>query len=59
MKLTMDRGEKRVAKKGDVVVQREVMHSWRNLSKTEGAMMAAVSLGCEKVIMGDVELKAA
>lgn len=51
MELTMDGGEKRVVKKVDVVVQRAMMHAWRNLSKTEGARMAVVSLGCEKVVM--------
>lgn len=52
MELTMDGGERRVVKKGDVVVQRAVMHAWRNLSKTEPARMAVVSLGCEKVLWG-------
>jgi quercetin dioxygenase-like cupin family protein len=50
MELTMDGGERRVVKRGDVVVQRAVMHAWRNLSKTEPARMAVVSLGCEKVL---------
>jgi hypothetical protein len=42
-----------------VAVQRVVMHSWRNLSKTEGARMAVVPLSCDKVVMRDVELEAA
>ncbi len=55
----MDRGERRVVKKGDVIVQRAAMHSSRNLSKTEGAKMGVVSLGYGKVMIRYFELKAA
>jgi len=45
-------GEKKILKKGDVVVQRACMHSWRNPSKTEPARFAAISLGCEGAVEG-------
>ena len=48
-------GEKRVVKRGEVVVQRACMHAWRNLSKTEGARMIAVAIGAEGAIEGGME----
>ncbi len=48
-------GEKRVVKKGEVVVQRACMYAWRNLSKTEGARMIAVAIGGEGAIEGGME----
>ncbi|KAL9473847.1 hypothetical protein ACSS6W_008227 [Trichoderma asperelloides] len=47
LELTLDSGEKRVMKQGDVCVQRASQHSWKNLSKTEIARMGAVCLGVE------------
>ena len=48
-------GEKRVVKKGEVVVQRAAMHRWKNLSKTEGALFVAVSVGAEGAVEGGME----
>jgi len=47
LELTLDSGEKRVMKRGDVCVQRASQHSWKNLSKTEIARFGAVVLGIE------------
>ncbi|KUJ19386.1 uncharacterized protein LY89DRAFT_780332 [Mollisia scopiformis] len=47
LELTLDSGEKRVMKRGDVCVQRASQHSWKNLSKTEIARFGAVTLGIE------------
>ncbi|TEY75884.1 hypothetical protein BOTCAL_0063g00160 [Botryotinia calthae] len=44
---TVNSGEKRVFKKGDVVIQRSGWHAWTNLSKTEGATFFAVVVGAE------------
>lgn len=52
MELTLDSGEKRVARKGDMVVQRGTMHSWRNPSETEWsrAMYVMIGLGAEGAV---------
>ncbi|PKK43191.1 hypothetical protein CI102_14059 [Trichoderma harzianum] len=47
LELTLDSGEKRIMKPGDVCVQRASQHSWKNLSKTEFARFGAVTLGIE------------
>lgn len=47
LELSLDGGEKRVVKKGDVVVQRAPMHRWKNMSRTESARYVAVLLGAE------------
>jgi quercetin dioxygenase-like cupin family protein len=44
--------ERRVVKKGEVVVQRACMHAWRNLSKTERARIIAVAVGSEGAVEG-------
>ncbi|KAE9365534.1 hypothetical protein N431DRAFT_430998 [Stipitochalara longipes BDJ] len=47
--------ERRVVKKGEVVVQRACMHAWKNLSKTENARMICVSVGSEGAVEGGME----
>ncbi|KPM43949.1 hypothetical protein AK830_g2593 [Neonectria ditissima] len=42
LELALDGGQKRVVKKGDVVVQRAPMHKWKNLSRTESASPTAL-----------------
>ncbi|KAH8660728.1 hypothetical protein BGZ60DRAFT_413931 [Tricladium varicosporioides] len=54
MELSLDSGEKRVLRRGDIVVQRAPMHRWRNLSATEPARMIAVGLGGEGAVEGEV-----
>lgn len=56
LELSLDGGEKRVVRKGDMVVQRAAMHKWKNLSRTEGARYVAVLLGAEGAVEGGVEL---
>ncbi|KAJ8101693.1 hypothetical protein POJ06DRAFT_288521 [Lipomyces tetrasporus] len=55
LELSLDGGEKRVVKTGDVVVQRAPMHKWKNLSRTEGARYVAVLLGAEGAVEGGME----
>lgn len=45
----------RVLKAGYVVVQRSVMQKWKNLSRTQGARLVAVSLGAERAVEGSIE----
>lgn len=47
LELSLDSGEKRILKRGDVCVQRAAMHAWKNLSGTEIARFGAVCLGIE------------
>ncbi|KAL8719570.1 MAG: hypothetical protein Q9225_003444 [Loekoesia sp. 1 TL-2023] len=54
----LDSGEKRVMRPGDIAVQRETMHAWRNTSSTEWARMVFVLLSCDKLKVGDKELGA-
>ncbi|KAF4631858.1 hypothetical protein G7Y89_g6271 [Cudoniella acicularis] len=55
LELALDSGEKRIVRKGDVVLQRECMHSWKNISKTEPARFAAVGLGTAGAVEGTME----
>ena len=55
LELSLDGGETRAVRKGDVVVQRGVMHKWKNLSRTEGATYVVVSLGVEGAVEGGME----
>ena len=55
LELCLDGGEKRVVRKGDVVVQRAAMHKWKNLSTTEGARYVAVLLGADGAVEGGIE----
>lgn len=55
VELGLDGGEKRVVKKGDVVVQRGRMHWWKNPRKTEGARVAVVVIGIEGAVEGKME----
>ena len=47
LELSLNSGEKKVMKRGDVVIQRACQHAWKNLSKTEIARFGAVTLGIE------------
>lgn len=55
LELTLDGGETKLVKRGDVVVQRRAMHAWKNLSATEGARLFAVSIGDEGAEEGVME----
>lgn len=53
MEAIMDSGETRLMKAGDVLVQRNTLHGWRNPSATEWARMVFVIQGCPPVKVGD------
>lgn len=55
MELSLDGGEKRIVKKGEVVIQRAPVHCWRNTSKTNSARMLCVAIGSEGAVDGHVE----
>lgn len=44
---TVNGGEKKIMKEGDVVVQRAGWHAWKNVSKTKELKLFAVTVGCE------------
>ncbi|KAF7866855.1 hypothetical protein EAF04_005696 [Stromatinia cepivora] len=44
---TTNGGEKKVMKRGDVVIQRAGWHAWKNLSKTEELTLFNVGIGAE------------
>ncbi|KAJ8060107.1 hypothetical protein OCU04_011717 [Sclerotinia nivalis] len=48
-------GEKKVMKRGDVVIQRAGWHAWKNLSKTEELTLFAVAIGAEGATEGFME----
>ncbi|KAF5002426.1 hypothetical protein FGRMN_438 [Fusarium graminum] len=55
LELSLDGGEKRMMKVGDVIIQRAAMHKWRNTSKTASAKFVAVLLGAEGAVEDGVE----
>lgn len=52
--LTLDSGEKRIMRQGDVAVQRATAHKWKNIhgNGTLPGRMLWVLLGCEEVVVG-------
>ena len=56
LELTLDSGEKRTIKPGDLTVQRSTMHTWRNLSATKWSRMLAVMSECQPVVVGNQTL---
>lgn len=55
--LTLESGEERTLRKGDTVVQRATMHSWRNGSETEWCRMIFVMMPAEPLSFGGMELR--
>jgi len=55
MELTLDGGETRLVKAGEIVLQRSCWHSWRNPSKTKGARMYAIAVGDAGAVEGAME----
>ncbi|KAK4443268.1 oxalate oxidase GF-3.8 [Podospora aff. communis PSN243] len=49
----MDSGETRMLKAGDVIVQRNTLHAWRNPSDTEWVRVVFVIQGTHPTIVGD------
>lgn len=55
LELGLEGGERRVIRRGGVLVQRGCIHSWRNLSKTEAARLATISVRSREAVEGEVE----
>ena len=53
----LEGGEARVLRRGDVVVQRATMHRWLNRSESNWARIFFVTLGAEKVFIGEKPLE--
>ncbi|KAL3452961.1 hypothetical protein BJX65DRAFT_158303 [Aspergillus insuetus] len=56
IEMTLDSGEKRLLKRGDMAVQRATMHAWHNPSETEWTRMVFVLQECKPLIVGGEEL---
>jgi quercetin dioxygenase-like cupin family protein len=52
VELTLESGETRIIKPGDVTVQRSTMHMWRNPSATEWTRMIGIMVECKPVEVG-------
>lgn len=59
LELLLDSGEKRLVKAGEIVLQRQPMHTWRNPSRTKGARMIAIALGSAGAVAGAMEFEQA
>ncbi|KAK3372596.1 hypothetical protein B0H63DRAFT_485314 [Podospora didyma] len=57
MELTLDSGEKRILRVGDMIVQRGTLHAWRNPSDTTWARLVFFLLGTPPVRLNGVEMK--
>ena len=59
-RLTLDSGESRILKRGDVLVQRATTHKWENISGggTECGRILFVLLGCKDVVVGGKKIEA-
>ncbi|MCJ1313711.1 hypothetical protein MMC25_007390 [Agyrium rufum] len=55
IELILDSGETKLLKQGDVIIQRGVMHAWRNPSETEWARVAFMQLESETLVFGGQE----
>jgi Cupin domain len=56
VELSLDSGETRIMRKGDIIVQRGTMHGWRNTSDTETARMFFVLSPIKPVVVQGQEL---
>ena len=57
VEMILDDGMTKIMKRGDVAVQRATNHGWRNTSQTEWARMFFVLQDCEKVMVGEMEMR--
>jgi quercetin dioxygenase-like cupin family protein len=57
MECWLDSGEKRCLKAGDIVIQRETNHAWRNPSKDKWARIVFILLEAKPLTIGSVEAK--
>ncbi|KAL4782197.1 hypothetical protein BJX76DRAFT_369299 [Aspergillus varians] len=52
IEMTLDSGEKRLLKRGDIAVQRGTMHAWNNPQETEWTRMLFVLQDCKPLVVG-------
>ena len=59
-RLTLDSGESRIFRRGDILVQRATVHKWENISGggTECGRILFVLLGCKDVVVGGKKIEA-
>ncbi|KAK3938472.1 hypothetical protein QBC46DRAFT_265306 [Diplogelasinospora grovesii] len=58
IELTLDSGETRLLKTGDLTIQRAAMHAWRNPSLTEWSRMIGVMSEVQPVVVGNTTITA-
>ncbi|KAF2229191.1 hypothetical protein EV356DRAFT_496421 [Viridothelium virens] len=58
IELTLDSGEKRMVKPGEVTIQRSTKHAWYNPSLNKWTRMIAVMTECQEVQVGNQTLGA-
>lgn len=58
VELTLDGGETRLLRPGDLTIQRSTMHSWRNPSTTKWTRMLGVMSESQPVVVGNQTLGA-
>ncbi|KAI2838252.1 hypothetical protein CBS147343_8483 [Aspergillus niger] len=51
IEVTLESGEKRIQKPGDMLIQRATTHTWRNLSKDKWARMVGVMYSSNPVVL--------
>jgi len=57
VEFSLDSGEARIMRPGDVSVNRGAMHKWRNVSKDKPARMLWVLIDCKPVIVNGKALE--
>ncbi|KAJ3497708.1 hypothetical protein NLG97_g1704 [Lecanicillium saksenae] len=53
IEITLESGEKRIQKPGDMIIQRATAHQWRNPSKTQWARMVGVMYSSHPVVLNN------
>ncbi|KAL4873945.1 hypothetical protein BDV12DRAFT_158791 [Aspergillus spectabilis] len=56
IEMTLDSGEKKLLKRGDIAVQRATMHAWHNPSETDWTRMVFVLQECKPLVVFGEEL---
>lgn len=57
VELSLDSGEARIMRPGDVSINRGAMHKWRNMSKDNAARMVWVILDCKPIVVNGKPLE--
>jgi len=52
VELTLESGEKRIMKPGDLTIQRSTLHAWRNTSSEKWSRMVGIVVACQPVEAG-------